>query len=201
LETNRYKWILFDLTQVIIEPVFSEEKYHLVQREKVSSSILAEIFNLPQYEEYILGQVTHSQLLEAFCKKYVIQITEAEFAKLITREVKVIEGIEKLLIKLSNTYSLGMLTNEGNELARLKISASRMETFFKEIIISANIGIKKPDKEFYRKSLELLHALPEECIFIDDSPVNCERARSEGINSIVFGSYEQLEKDLFQKLK
>lgn len=48
----------------------------------------------------------------------------------------------------------------------------------------------KPDVNFYKCFLDRYKLNPEECIFIDDTPVNVEVANQLGFNGVIFESYE-----------
>jgi len=51
------------------------------------------------------------------------------------------------------------------------------------ILISADCGLIKPEKAFYRYLLDRHNLTPSECIFIDDQPDNIHAAQEEGIES------------------
>lgn len=51
----------------------------------------------------------------------------------------------------------------------------------------------KPDVNFYKRFLEKYELIPEECIFVDDTPANVEVAKELGFQGIVFESLESIE--------
>ena len=64
------------------------------------------------------------------------------------------------------------------------------------MLVSYELGVCKPDPEFFRRGLAKLGVEAEECLFIDDLEDNVEAARSLGITGIRFESAEQLEREL-----
>lgn len=69
--------------------------------------------------------------------------------------------------------------------------------FSGHIMLSADWQLLKPDGAFYRKALELFGLKAEECLFIDDFPMNVEAAVREGIPGLVFhGDFGLLRRDL-----
>ncbi len=61
--------------------------------------------------------------------------------------------------------------------------------FFKEfdaIFNSFYLGKGKKDPEVFLEVAATLGMQPSELVFVDDNPGNVERARSEGLNGIVF---------------
>lgn len=55
---------------------------------------------------------------------------------------------------------------------------------FDGVVISAEVGLRKPDPEIYRHALELIGRRPEECAFVDDIGRNVRAAVELGITGI-----------------
>ena len=53
-------------------------------------------------------------------------------------------------------------------------------------LISAEVKLLKPDPQIYRTFLHKFALRPEECVFIDDTPINVEGALYENMGGIVF---------------
>ncbi len=51
----------------------------------------------------------------------------------------------------------------------------------------------KPDRRAYLKTLELLHAQPQECVFVEDSITNLIPARSLGMTTVLVGDGERAD--------
>lgn len=56
-----------------------------------------------------------------------------------------------------------------------------LEDAFDEIVLSFEVGLRKPDPEIYRIALERLGVVPERSIFVDDQPAYCDGAAALGI--------------------
>lgn len=54
------------------------------------------------------------------------------------------------------------------------------------VMLSCEEGLLKPDPELFRRLLNRWHLRPEECFFIDDSPINVESAQWCGMNTFLF---------------
>ncbi|KAF0106304.1 MAG: putative hydrolase of the HAD superfamily [Anaerolineaceae bacterium] len=83
---------------------------------------------------------------------------------------------------------------------RAYIARQKFDDVFDEMIVSAEVGLMKPDPRIYRLALEKLGALPEESVFLDDVLVNVEAARSAGMAGIHFTQPEQALEELKQLL-
>lgn len=68
-------------------------------------------------------------------------------------------------------------------------------------IISYRYKCIKPEKEIYQILFDSFDLNPEECVFIDDREDNIEAAINQGMNGIVFRSYDQASSDLDKLLK
>ncbi|TDC67577.1 HAD family phosphatase [Actinomadura sp. GC306] len=55
---------------------------------------------------------------------------------------------------------------------------------FDAVVISSEVGMRKPDERIFRHALELLGAEPAECVFIDDIEHNIRAAERLGIRGI-----------------
>ena len=69
---------------------------------------------------------------------------------------------------------------------------------FDMVLLSHEIGLRKPSSDIYEYALDVLKADPEKTIFIDDDPENAQAASQVGIRGITFVNPEQLENDLKQ---
>lgn len=55
---------------------------------------------------------------------------------------------------------------------------------FDAVVLSADVGMHKPQPEIYRLAAERLGVAPEECLFVDDLRENCEGAEAVGMTAI-----------------
>ena len=67
---------------------------------------------------------------------------------------------------------------------------------FDAVVISGEVGMRKPEERIYLHSAELLGLKPHECVFIDDMTVNVEAAVALGIIGIHHTSYEKTAAEL-----
>lgn len=61
------------------------------------------------------------------------------------------------------------------------------ETFgdlFDAVVISGEVGLRKPDPEIYRRAAKLIDAEPSSCVFIDDIKDNVKGAEAVGMTGI-----------------
>ena len=56
---------------------------------------------------------------------------------------------------------------------------------FDAIVISGEVGLRKPDPAIYRLATERLDVLPKECVFVDDHPGHLKAALEEGMTTVL----------------
>jgi epoxide hydrolase-like predicted phosphatase len=69
---------------------------------------------------------------------------------------------------------------------RAFISGQKFDDVFDAMVISAEVGVIKPDPQIYQMALAKLEAQPLESVFIDDVPLNVAAARAVGMTGIEF---------------
>jgi len=67
---------------------------------------------------------------------------------------------------------------------------------FDDIIVSARVGLIKPDPAIYKLAIDQFKIIPEETIFIDDRVENIDAAISLGINGYLFKNAELLHEEI-----
>src|SRR5215216_7042650 len=72
-----------------------------------------------------------------------------------------------------------------------------LQELFDAVVISAEVGLHKPQPEIYRIAAERLVVPPEKCVFVDDLRENCAGAEAVGMTAILHrgaeGTLPQLE--------
>lgn len=86
---------------------------------------------------------------------------------------------------LRPTIRVGLISNAWTGM-RDWIIAKKFADVFDDMVISAEIGIAKPDARIYQAAMQNLQVLPNESVFLDDMPRNVEAARNIGMHAIHF---------------
>lgn len=102
-----------------------------------------------------------------------------------------------LILKLKTRYKIALLSNAPDNLHHWIAEAWHIApSIFDEIIVSAEIGIMKPDPRIYHIALDRLAVEPHEAIFVDDFVENVKAAQVLGIVAIHFTSPQALMAEL-----
>jgi putative hydrolase of the HAD superfamily len=60
-----------------------------------------------------------------------------------------------------------------------------LDELFDAVVISADVGLHKPQPEIYRVAAERIAEPPGSCVFVDDLRENCEGAEAVGMTTIL----------------
>jgi epoxide hydrolase-like predicted phosphatase len=85
-----------------------------------------------------------------------------------------------------------LLSNAWDNARKMFIEEFSLGDIFDDMIISAEVGIKKPDPAIFTLLINHLGVRSDEIIFIDDFPDNITTAASLGIHTILFRSTSQV---------
>lgn len=87
---------------------------------------------------------------------------------------------------------MGLLSNAWPSLRGLLEREWGLAELFDAILISAEVGVTKPDRRIYRAALEALEAAPGRTLLVDDMPANVAGARAVGMQALQFYSTAQI---------
>ena len=144
-----------------------------------------------------LGQITFTQHLQNL--RQVLGQTEAEMEKTL-EEFFDGDRIDTHLVDeirhLHKNYTTAVLSNYSSRL-RDKITRQwQIADAFDHLIISAEVGLLKPDPKIFQLTLARIGCQAGEAVFIDDVSENIAAAQKEGIFGVHFQNPAQALSDL-----
>lgn len=95
-----------------------------------------------------------------------------------------------------NGAPLYAITNFSSQKWRLTQARYPFLTRFRDVVVSGDERLVKPDAEIFRCFLERNGLTPETCLFIDDAPANVESAVELGMRGVQFQSPDALREAL-----
>lgn len=84
-------------------------------------------------------------------------------------DTQLIPGAETVLQRLSGTHRLAVISNSMSDVPRRGIETFGLGRFFDVIVVSRDLGIRKPDPEIFRYALARLNVHPSEALHVGDS--------------------------------
>jgi len=92
-------------------------------------------------------------------------------------------GAEEVLHALKDEYKLGIISNGIGDAQRKRLTIGNVRNLFESLIVSDEVGVKKPRREIFELSLQELQLSNREVLFIGDSLTDdYHGARNAGID-------------------
>jgi putative hydrolase of the HAD superfamily len=95
---------------------------------------------------------------------------------------------------------VALLTNAFRGFAGIRAGAGIPDAAFDVVVESWRVGVRKPDPRIFAVVLDRLGRSPEECVFVDDEPVNVAAGRALGMDVLLAGSEQELLVELDGRL-
>lgn len=192
--------IVFDMGQVLIRwrPEEILEHFDLTGQEK--TMLLQELFWSPEWTQQDRGILTEGEMIERVSAR-LPESLHAAVEEVIKAwhvwHLTPMPGMAELVRRLkAQGYGIYLLSNASTALRGYfpRIPGSEC---FDGLMVSAEEKLLKPQHEIYERLYERFDLVPEQCVFIDDSPANIEGAMLTGMQGIVFrGDTERLRREL-----
>ena len=195
------KIIIFDLGGVL---VYLDWNAVLTPMTKLSSkgaaAVRRELINGPAVKQSMLGRIGSRELHKTLCGNLGVDIEYQEFLGIWVRLLRANEDILPLVERLKSSHKL-VLGSNTDEIHHTYCQ-QHVEALgqFDESFLSFQMGLLKPDPQFFLHILNQLGAPPSECVFIDDTAENVESARSVGITGLQFTGNDNLQNSLTANL-
>lgn len=205
LNNKKIRVIFFDLDDTLLDAktskykAINEFKKKMGVFENIAEENFAKVWDsvtYEQYEKYAKGEVSIEQhkinRIKNLFMNFNVNITDKEaqdyfeiYSKINEKYWILFEDTIEVLEALSKKYILAIITNGSGIQQRKKIRKLNIEHYFKEIIVSDEIGISKPNKKIYELACNKLNEKPEECLMCGDQlNTDVYGALNAGMNAV-----------------
>lgn len=99
----------------------------------------------------------------------LINIISKDYITYLPNHNHLFEGTIEILEYLHKKYKLHIITNGFEEVQNLKLQKSGIIKYFKEIITSESIGVKKPNPKIFEHALKKVNTVAHNSVMIGDS--------------------------------
>jgi len=160
------------------------------------------------------------KILPPFFRQLDLGLPEKKFWPLISEAFKkpvpknadkiFVEPFLKALVFYSEIFDLvRKLKQKGIKTAVLSTNMETQERLIRErhgyddfdvVVLSNSVGLRKPDPEIYKLTVQKLKVKYTECLFIDDNEVNLFPAEKLGMKTILAKNPRQVVKDILKVL-
>ncbi len=191
--------VIFDYGGVLMRTESQAPREQLASRLGLSVAALNHlVFEGEDSQLVQLGRMAPDERWEHIVQQLGLQSIEE--ALTVRREMFAGDMLDKELVayirSLRGRFKTALLSNATVRLVSTLRDDLQIEDCFDVIVISAQVGLMKPDPAIYRLTLDHLGVTPAQAVFIDDMPENVAAAMALGMHAIRFTSREALLKDL-----
>lgn len=93
-------------------------------------------------------------------------------------------------VKAQHGLKVGVVSNEGRELAVDRIHRFNLSSFVDFFIVSSFVHFRKPDPDIYRLAIDVVQVPPSQIAYIDDRKLLVDVAKGLGIHGIHHTGFE-----------
>lgn len=187
-QSNRIHNIIFDMVGVLMR--FDTEGYYRTYGISAGDRELLrqEVFRSLEWAMQDRGTISDEEAISAICMRLPTHLhgVVRDFICRENRDILPVPGMEALLCDLKVAgFRLYLLSNTSTAFHRFRSRIPGIQLFDDELV-SADVGLVKPDPAIFRLACERFGVEPEESVFIDDTPINAEAAQHIGMTAFVF---------------
>ena len=138
---------------------------------------------------------TADEYLAQFARVTGAELTLEQWADARRLAMTRIDGSVAALRRASTLGTVSLLSNNPSVFAAALplLAPDVVDILGENLLVSAALGVRKPDPEIYRLALQRYGVAPEDTFFADDSAANVEGAASVGIHAHLFTTPELLD--------
>ncbi len=179
--------VFFDLGGVIVRTEFQAPRQHLAERLGMEYEDLDKlVFAGPSSRQASVGEISTEQHWAAVIKRLSRPAAETQTIRDEFFAGDVIDHeIVDFLRGLRPRYYVGLISNAWLDL-RDYVVEQRFDDAFDHMVISAEVGVMKPEAKIYQIALEQAGVSPNEAVFVDDFIENIEACEALGMHGIHF---------------
>jgi putative hydrolase of the HAD superfamily len=150
------------------------------------------------FDIYEAGKMSLDEYLARVVFYEERSFTEDEFRGFMFAQSRPYPEMIELIRRVKARYGLKVaaVNNEGRELSLHRIKTFNLGSFIDCFVSSCFVHFRKPDAEIYRTALDIVHAAPQETLYIDDRAMFVDVARGFGINGIHHRDVQKTKKEM-----
>ncbi len=203
---GNYRGLLVDYGGVLTSSLFDSFRA-FCELEGLAPDAIASRFGVDRESRRLLIDLETGRIEEAeFEPEFAQMLGVKDHSRLIDRLFAGSRPDEPMLAAVKAARASGIRTGLiSNSWGTRRYDRVQLEKLFDGVVISGEVGIRKPAPEMYSLGAERIGVAPRECVFVDDLPFNLEPAMELGMAAVHHVSTEQtiaeLERLLGVKLR
>lgn len=180
------RFILFDIGNVLVRYDHQRTMTALADLYHADPVQLSTFYNQIG-RQFGVGEITPTQVVDMLNSRFntshsLEEFTKAFCAGLMRDDAALAYAVA---LQVEDELAVGAISNTNAvHVAWLDDRAPELNEF--ELVIMSNeVGLRKPDPEIYELAMEILNASPAQILYVDDLAENVEAARQLGMSAIL----------------
>lgn len=197
------KNIVFDIGNVLLQWKPDKVVAEVFPEVSDSEALTKQMFKCDLWKDLNRGLLTMPDLIASYHQTLGIPLPRLEYLmEQIKESLTPIPGSLELLEDLAKRdIPLYCITDNVHEIMDCLKRKYDFWKYFQGVVVSADLGILKPNPPIYHHLLNTYHLKAAECVFIDDYDINVEGAKAIGMEGILFKDAESCRKQVLKCLK
>ncbi len=176
---QRLQGVLFDWDGTLIDSYHADTSAYLAMFEEMGISWgleeLEKNYSPNWYQVYRAARLPRKRWEEAD------RAWRAHYAK---HQPKLIAGARRVLTRVGNDHSLGLVTSGDRDRVIRQLREFRLTRLFTARVCSGDTRRKKPHPEPLYLALRRMALVPSACVYVGDAPQDVEMARRAGVCAV-----------------
>lgn len=141
-----------------------------------------------------LGMISEDTFHSSMASK--LGISQGQWLQAITKAEQPNSELLEYIKSLHGPYKTAILSNANRGVVESRVGDEWIKQCFDTIVVSADVGMIKPDPEIYKYTAEKLGVKLSECVFADDKQVFLEPAASLGMGVLRYQDFAKFKIEL-----
>ena len=175
-----YRWLLFDADDTLFDYQIAEEKslqhafelIHIPFKKEIAETYRN--INHDYWAQFEAGKIQLTDLryrrFSDLFAHYALAADPVSFSEIyldgLGLVADLIPGVLDIITRLSSTFQMAIITNGITQVQYSRLSLSPIQTFFKHVFISEEIGISKPTAGFFDFVFQTIGNPPKEDVLV-----------------------------------
>lgn len=173
-----------------------DEYYQLMdEQRKASLEAFPEFDAVELWREYLRRRPEASKALHPEKLKWMPQFLAEMYRGISRYRLQLYPEVKNVLDELSQRYKLAALSDAQSAWALPEMRAVGIEGYFQPILVSGNLGYRKPDSRIFQAALDGLDVQAENVLFVgNDMYRDIYGANQAGMKTVFFSSNQGRKK-------
>lgn len=197
------KAVIFDFGGVLVRSMTEAGRFKWDRHYKLPDGTITKmVFDSEVAAKATIGQAAYADIWQNVADKLKVDPTQLEALKTdFWSGDRLDEDLRRFVGSLRPQYKTAILSNAWPNARAMFTEKFRLHEVTDDMIISAEVGIAKPDPHIYQITVDRLKVRPAEAIFVDDFQANIESAQKFGLKTVWFKSPVQAVMDVKKYLE